>query len=70
MADDGVERNGRSGDRKKGSRKRADEAAERGNYRHPRYRGGLSREAMNALERGKHELIEKEKNDISGNSKQ
>ena len=67
MADNRTERNVLSGDWEKGSRKRA---AERGNHRHSRCRGGLPREAIEALEWARDELIEKEKNDISGNGKQ
>jgi len=62
MADNRTERNVSSGDWKKGSRNRADEAAERGNHRHPRYRGGLPREAIEALERARDALRKEDEN--------
>lgn len=67
MADNRTERNVSNGDWKKGSRKRADE---RGNYRHPRYRGGLPQGAIEALERAREKLVVLEKKQISKCCKQ
>ena len=60
------------------SRKRVNDAVQFGNYRHPRYRGGLSEEAIRTLEQAKRifgletpirELVESTKKDLNGNGK-
>lgn len=49
------------------SRQKVEKTIRQGNYKHREYRGGLSRENMDVLERAK-ALFVKEKKDLNGSS--